>query len=144
MKSKSKRNMYKSRQTDKPIREGWTVPKLGDRGENGCTVLYDDIVKCGKFTYTDTRKGKMYNLVEQLLQCSGMIRSGRIIVIDSAYVTTILLKDAALPWGLRFIGTVTAKAAHLPEKFSAAKSVASHWIREYSQTMHCYPLNILE
>ena len=85
----------------------------------------------------------MYNLVEQLLQCSGMIRSGRIIVIDSAYITTILLKDVTLLWGLRFIGTVTAKTAHLPENFSAVKSVASHWIRGYSQTMHCYPLNII-
>ena len=65
----------------------------------------------------------MYNLVEHLLQCPGMIRSGGIIVIDSAYVTTVLLKDAALLWGLRFIRTVTA---HLPENFSAVKSVASH------------------
>ena len=84
-------------------------------GENGGTFVYNDIVKCGKFTYTDTRKGKMYNLVEQLLQCPGMIRSGRIIVIDSAYVTTVLLKDAALLWGLRFIRIATAKTAHLPE-----------------------------
>ena len=68
----------------------------------------------------------MYNLVEQLLRCPGMIRSGRIIVIDSAYVTTILLEDAALLWGLRFIGTVTAKIAHLPKDFSVVKSVASH------------------
>ena len=84
----------------------------------------------------------MYNLVEQLLQCPGMIRSGRIIVIDSAYVTTILLKDAALPWGLRFIGAATAKTAYIPENFSAVKSVTSRWIRGYSQTMHCYSLNI--
>ena len=59
VKSRSKRNVYKSRQTDKPIREGWIVPKLGDRGENGGTFVYNDIVKWGKFTYTDTRKGKM-------------------------------------------------------------------------------------
>ena len=88
--------MYKSRQTDKPIREGWTVPKLGDRLENGGTFVYNEIVKGGKFTYTDTSRGKMYNLVEQLLQCPGMIRSGRMIVIDSNYVTTILLKDQLL------------------------------------------------
>ena len=117
VKCRSKRDVYKSRQTDKPIGEGWTVPKLGDRGENGGTFLYNDIVKCRKFTHTDTRKGKMYNLVEQLLQCSGMIRCGRIIVIDVAYVTTILSKEAALLWGLRFIGTVTAKPAYLPENF---------------------------
>ena len=142
VKSRSKHNTYKSRQTGKPIREGWTVPKLGDRGENEGTFVYNDIVKCGKFMCTDTSKGKMYNLVEQLLQCPGMIRSGRIIVSDSAYVTTILLKDAALLWGLCFIETVTAKTAHLLENFSVVKSVASHWIRGFSQTMHCCPLNI--
>ena len=142
VKSRSKRNVYKSRQTDKPTREGWTVPKLGDRGENGGTFVYNDIVKCGKFAYTDTSKGKIYNLVEQLLQCPGMIRFVRIIVTDSAYVTTILLKDDALLWYLCFIGTATAKTAHLPETFSAVKSVAPPCNRGYSQTMYCYPLNI--
>ena len=135
--------MYKSRQTDKPIREGWTVSKRGDRGENGGTFVYNDIVQCGKFTYADTRKDKMYNRVEQLFLCPGMIRSGRINVIDSSYVTTILLKDNALLWGLRFIGTVTANTAHLPENFSAVKSAVNSRILS-NNALLSFNHNILE
>ena len=36
----------------------------------------------------------MYNLVEQFLQCPGMIRSGRIIVIDSS-ITLEQLSECA-------------------------------------------------
>ena len=34
VKSRSRKNAFKTREPDKPIREGWTVIKLGEAGEN--------------------------------------------------------------------------------------------------------------
>ena len=65
--SKSRRNKFKIRNPDKPIRMGWTVCKLDDVGENGGAFVYNHLVKCGDHTYTDTTNGKNYNVVEQLV-----------------------------------------------------------------------------
>ena len=52
VKSKSRRNAFKTRNPDKPIKEGWTVSKLGDKGEKDSTYILNDIVKCGSYTYS--------------------------------------------------------------------------------------------
>ena len=71
-----------------------------------------------------------------------MIGSGRLIVIDSAYVTTVLFKEVKSKWNLRMKGTLRASTAHLPSNFSAIKSRATRWIRGYSETLHHECLNI--
>ena len=71
-----------------------------------------------------------------------ILGSGRLVVLDSAYVTKILFEDAKAVWNLRMIATLHPNTAHLPCNFSALKSRASRWIRGYSETVHYGSLNI--
>ena len=80
VKSKFRRNAFKTRNSDKPIKEGWTVLKLGDNGEKDGTYILNDIVKCGSYTYSNTDNGKMYNIVDQLISCSDIKGSGGTVV----------------------------------------------------------------
>ena len=45
VRSKSKRNPYKTRNPDKPIRMGWTVDKVVDKGEQGGYFTLNHLVK---------------------------------------------------------------------------------------------------
>ena len=65
VKNRSRKNAFKTREPEKPIREGWTVIKLGEAGENKGSFVLNDSVKCGKHTHTNTDKGKNYNVVNQ-------------------------------------------------------------------------------
>ena len=76
IRSKSKRNKFKIRNPDKPIRMGWTVNKIADMGELGGYYTFNHLVKVGKQTYTNTGFGKNYNTVEQLLE--GLKNMGRL------------------------------------------------------------------
>ena len=68
--------------------------KLGEAGENKGSFVLNDLVKCGKHTHTNTDKGKNYNAVNQVLDCVNIFGSGRLVVLDSAYLTKILFEDA--------------------------------------------------
>ena len=116
--------------------------KLGETGQEGGAFVLNDVVKCGKYCHTDTDKGRNYNVINQVLEGANVIGSGRLIVLDSAYVTTVLFKDAKSKWNLRMIGTLRSSTAHLPSNFSAIKSRATRWIRGYSETLHHECLNI--
>ena len=116
--------------------------KLGKAGENKGSFVLNDLVKCGKHTHTKTDKGKNYNVVNQVLDCMNILGSGRLVVLDSAYVTKILFEDAKAVWNLRMIGTLRPNTAYLPCNFSALKSRASRWIIGYSETVHCGSFNI--
>ena len=94
VKSHSRKNALKTREPDKPKRKGWTVIKLGEAGENKGSFVLNDPVKCGKHTHTNTDKGTNYNVVNQVLDCMNILGSGRLVVLDSAYVTKILFEDA--------------------------------------------------
>ena len=48
IRSKSKRNPYKIRNPDKPIRMGWTVCKISDKGQFGGYFVGNHVVKVGK------------------------------------------------------------------------------------------------
>ena len=135
VKSRSRKNAFKTREPDKPIREGWTVIKLGEAGENKGSFVLNDLVKCGKHTNTNTDKGKNYNVVNQVLDCMNILASGRLVVLDSEYVTKILFEDAKAVWNLRMIGTLRPNTVHLQEL-----PVGS--ARGYSETVHCKSLNI--
>ena len=73
VKSKSRRNAFKTRNPDKPIKEGWTVSKLGDKGEKDGTYILNGIVKCGNYIYSNTDNGKMHNIIEKQISCSALI-----------------------------------------------------------------------
>ena len=60
--NKSRRNIYKTRNPDKPIRMGWTVNKLADKGELGGYFDYNHLTKVGKYSYTICRKEKITTL----------------------------------------------------------------------------------
>ena len=62
--SKNKRNQFKIRNPDKPVRMGWIINKLAEVGEKGGSFVSNHIVKVGKATYTDVSKGKTYNMVK--------------------------------------------------------------------------------
>ena len=44
VKSRSRHTAYKTREPDKPIREGWTVVKLGETGQKGGAFVLNDLV----------------------------------------------------------------------------------------------------
>ena len=73
VKSKSRRNAFKTRNPDKPTKEGWTVSKLGDKGEKDGTYILNVIVKCGNYIYSNTDNGKMYNRIRKQISCSALI-----------------------------------------------------------------------
>ena len=47
---------------------GWTVEKIVDKGEKGGFFVLNHLVRVGKYTYTDTARGKNLNVIEQLTQ----------------------------------------------------------------------------
>ena len=47
VKSKSKRNPYKIRNPEKPIKMGWTIYKIGERGQFGGYAITDHLAKSG-------------------------------------------------------------------------------------------------
>ena len=67
VKSKSKRNPYKIRNPEKPIKMGWTIYKIGEWGQFGGYAITDHLAKVGRKTYTSTSCRKTHNIVEQLL-----------------------------------------------------------------------------
>ena len=142
VKSSSRHNAHKTREPDKPIREDWMEVKLGETGQKGGPFVLNYLVKWGKHSHTDTTKGRNYNVINHDLEGANLIGSGRLIVLDSAYVTTVLFEDAEPKWNLRMIRTLRANTAYLPSKFSAVKSRATCWIRGYSETLHHECMNI--
>ena len=85
IRSKSKRNPYKTRNPDKPVRIGWTVCKISDKGYLGGNFVCNHVVKVGKRTYVNPQKGKNYDTVDQLL--SGLKDNGRLVIMDSGFPT---------------------------------------------------------
>ena len=47
---------------DKPIRMGWTVDKLANKRALGGYCIHNHLTKVEKYSYTDTSKGKNYNI----------------------------------------------------------------------------------
>lgn len=135
VRSKSKRNPYKIRNVEKPIRMGWTIPKLATKGTHGGFFTSNHIVKVGKKTYhREPTKGKNYYIVEHLIQ--DYKNQGRLLVIDSGFPTINLLRDAKLLWGTRVIATQRGNTSHLPKSHAANVKTAKSFARGYSKTLH--------
>ena len=47
-----------SKYVDKPIKMGYTIPKIADRGQLGGCYTLNHIVKVGKYTLPENEKGK--------------------------------------------------------------------------------------
>ena len=61
VKNKSKRNPYKIRNPEKLIKMGWTIHKIGERGQFGGYAITDHLAKVGHETYTSTSREKTHN-----------------------------------------------------------------------------------
>ena len=134
VRSKSKRNPYKIRNTDKPIRMGWTVCKVSDKGLHGGHFIANHVVKVGKKTCHSSGNGKNYDIVEKLLE--DFKHRGRLVVMVSGFPTLRLLVDSKEQWNTRMISTQRGNTAHLPVSHKENIKSAKEFARGYSKTLH--------
>ena len=83
VRSKSRRNPFKVRNPDKPIRMGWTVCKISYKGQYGGYFVCNHVVKVGKKSYVHPQNEENYDIVDQLT--AGLKNSGRLVVIDIGF-----------------------------------------------------------
>ncbi len=140
IRSKSKRNQFKIRNPDKPIKMGWTVCKIADKGQFGYTFVSNHIVKVGKKTYANPQNGKNYHLVDQLL--NGFKFRGRLVVMDNGYPTIKLLKDAKEQWNTTIIATQRGNTAHMRRNHKANISKVKSFVRGFSNSLHNNSLTV--
>ena len=140
VRSKSKRNPYKIRNPDKPIRMGWTINKICDKGELGGNYVANHVVKVGKKTYRNPANGKNYDIVDQL--SAGYKDTGRLIVMDSGFPTTKLMEDAKRLWNTRLIATQRGNTAHFPQSHKENLRSTKAFARGFSKTLHSGFLNV--
>eukprot|EP00795_Rhopilema_esculentum_P004046 gene4046-20219_t len=133
VRSKSNRNPFKIRNPDKPIRMGWTICKLSDRGKYGGNFVANHVVKCGSKTYKKAANGKNYDIIEQLIE--NFKNEGRLVVMDSGFPTTKLMEDAKEIWGTRLIATQRGNTAHLPKTHKENIKAAKSFARGFSKTL---------
>ncbi len=134
IRSKSIRNPYKTRNPDKPIRMGWTVCKISDKGIHGGYFVVNHVVKVGKKSYKSPQNGKNYDIVDQLL--SGLKGVGRSVVMDSGFPTLKLLRDSRQQWHTQVIATQRGNTAHMPNNHKRNIQSARKFARGYSKTLH--------
>ena len=132
--SKSKRNQFKIRNPDKPVRMGWTINKLAEVGEKGGSFVSNHLVKVGKATYADVSRGNTYSMVKLLL--TDVIGKGKLVAMDSGSPTLCLLRDATDDWNTSIIATQAGNTAHLPAKHSMFKSRCKKYCHGFSETLH--------
>ena len=94
VRSKCIRNPYRVRNPDKPIRVGWEICKLSDKGLHGGYYIANYVVKVGRKSYNYQEYGKNYDIVDQLL--SGLKNGGRLVVMNSSLPTVKLMLNAKL------------------------------------------------
>ena len=110
---------------------GWTIYKLGERGQFGRYMLTNHLVKAGNKTYTSTVKGKTYNIVEQLIEAHK--NQGKMLVLDSGFPTLPLIEDANKVWNTSIVATRRGKTAHFPSRHAEFVKKAKKF---YSKTLH--------
>lgn len=140
IRSKSKRNPYKIRNPDKPIRMGWTVCKISDKGQHGGYFIANHVVKVGKKSYVSPQNGKNYDIVDQLLL--GLKDNGRSVIMDSGFPTLKLLRDARQLWGTGIIATQRGNTAHLPLSHKENLKSAKRFVQGYSKSLHNEELTV--
>lgn len=138
--SKSRRNPYKIRNPDKPIRMGWTVCKVSNKGQHGCYFINNHVTKVGKKSYVHPENGKNYDIVDQLIV--GLKDESRLVVMDNGFPTVKLLKDARELWKTKVIATQRGNTAHLPKSHKTNVKKTKEFVRGFSKSLHCGNLSI--
>ena len=134
VRSKSRRNPFKVRNPNKPIRMGWTVCKISDKGQYGGYFVCNHVVKVGKKSYVHPQNGKNYDIVDQLT--AGLKNSGRLVVMDSGFPTLKLMNDSWQLWRTQMIATQHGNTAHMPSNHKVHLKKAKKFVRGFSQTLH--------
>ena len=119
---------------NKPVGMGWTVVKLADKGVLGGYYVYNHLTKVGKYSYTDTSKGKYCNVVDQL--ATEVKDLGKTVVGDSGFSTLSLVEDAREEWNTVIVSTLRGNVVHLPSKHSTFKKNCKSFIRCYSMAFY--------
>ena len=134
VKSKSKRNPYKIRNPEKPIKMGWTIYKIGERGQFVGYAITDHLAKVGRKTYTSTSRGKTHNIVDQLLDPHK--GKGKLWVLDNGFPTVKLLEDAKQMWNTKIVATQRGKTAHFPARHQKFMKQTKNFARGFSKSLH--------
>ena len=134
VKSKSKRNPYKIRNPEKPIKMGWTIYKIGERGQFGVYAITDHLAKVGRKTYTSTSRGKTHNIVDQLLDPHK--EKGKLLVLDNGFPTVKVLEDAKQMWNTKVVATQRGKTAHFPARHQKFMKQTKNFARGFSKSLH--------
>ena len=83
LRSTARGDKYRSRNPDKPIKNGKDIHTLGDAGQHADGYVLNELVYAGRYTYTNEEDPRMYNIVKQLLE--PYYNTGRIIEADNKY-----------------------------------------------------------
>ena len=134
VKSKSKRNPYKIRNPEKPIKMGWTIYKIGEWGQFGGYAITDHLTKVGRKTYTSTSHGRTHNIVDQLLDPHK--RKGKLLVLDNGFPTVKLLEDAKQMWNTKIVATQRVKTAHFAARHQKFMKQTKNFARGFSKSLH--------
>ena len=135
IRQQSKRNSFKIRNPDKPIKMGCTIQKkIGEKRQCGGYMITDHLVKVGKKTYTSLEKGKTYNIVKQLL---GYRKGrGKLLVLVNGFPTRALLEDPRTIWNTRVVVTQRRNTAHFRSSHSAFTKQTKNFAIGYSKCLH--------
>ena len=89
---------------DKPIRMGWTVDELADKGELGGYCVHSHQTKVEKYSYRDTSKGKNHNVVNKLT--TEVKGSKKPLLWIAVFSTLSLVEDAREEWNTVIVSTL--------------------------------------
>ena len=134
VRSKSRRNPFKVRNPDKPIRMDWTVCKISDKGQYGGYFVCNHVVQVGKKSYVHPQNGKNYDIADQLT--AGLMNSGRSVVMDSSFPNLKLMKDSWQLWRKQMIAHSMVNTAHMPSNHKVHLKKAKNFVRGFSQALH--------
>ena len=134
VRSKSNKNPFGTLNPEKPIKMGWTVFKLGEQGKFGGYMITDHLVKVGRKTYTSTARGKIYNIVDQLL--SSHKGNGKLVILGNGFPKIKLLEDVKTLWNTRVFAAQKGKTAHFPSRHQKFLKQAKNFARGFSKSLH--------
>ena len=113
---------------------GWTIYKIGERGQFGGYAITDHLAKVGRKTYTSTSRGKTHNIVDQLLDPHK--GKGKLLVLDNGFPTVKLLEDAKQMWNTKIVAAQRVKTAHFPARHQKFMKQTKNFAHGFSKSLH--------